>query len=126
VLASSLGLLEGAEGDLAAARAHHREALPCALASGDAPVIGRALVGLADLALAAGDPRRAAELLGASVAIRGAEDRSQVDAGRVAAATRATLGEPEFAEAYAGGRAIDPAAEAVMALAEPLRLTPSA
>jgi hypothetical protein len=124
LLASSVGLLEATEGDLDAARSGHREALRHALTSGDAPVIGRVLVGLADLAPATGDPRRAAALRGASVAIRGTEDRSLVDAGRVAAAARAALGEPEFAEAYADGRAIVPTAEAVTELAAPL--TPSA
>lgn len=126
ILASSRGLLEVAVGDHGAARDHHRDALRNALASGDAPVIGRVLVGLADLALATGDPRLAARLLGASVAVRGTEDRSLVDGDRVAAAARAALGEPEFAEAYAGGREILPNPETVAALAAPLGVTPSA
>ncbi|HEY8471747.1 MAG TPA: BTAD domain-containing putative transcriptional regulator [Natronosporangium sp.] len=127
VLASSRALLAGAEGDLEAARALHAEALREAILSGDAPVIARVVVGIADLALATGEPRLAARLLGASDAVRGTEDRSLPDAGRVAAAARAALGEPEFAEAYADGRASAPTSgEAVLALAAPLRLTPAA
>jgi predicted ATPase/DNA-binding SARP family transcriptional activator len=118
VVASTLGLLDAADGDLAAARARHGEALRQALTSTDAPVIARTLVGIADLALAEGDPHRAAELLGASVAVRGTEDRSLVDAGRVAAAARDAIGERLFAEAFARGRTLVPSLQSVRALAE--------
>ena len=84
VAATGLGYLAGAEGDLDAARRWHAEALDTARSAADAPVIAEALAGLADLALREGDPERAAELLGASVAIRGTMDRSVQDDQRVA------------------------------------------
>jgi hypothetical protein len=83
------------------------------------------LVGIADLALGVGDPGRAAELLGASVTVRGTEDRSLVDADRVAAAARVVLGEQTFTEAHARGRAIIPGPKTVRKLATPV-VTPSA
>src|SRR5262249_37029860 len=70
VASPGLGYLAGAEGDLEAARDWHARALAAARAAADAPVIAEALSGLADLALREGHPERAAQLLGASVAIR--------------------------------------------------------
>ena len=69
-------------------------------ASADAPVIAEALAGLADLALREGTPERAAELLGASVAVRGAEDRSVQDEERVADEARSVLGPARYGEFY--------------------------
>jgi hypothetical protein len=79
-------------------------AVDLALHSNDAPVIAHALVGVADLALRSGDAQRAAELLGASVAVRGVPDESDDDATDVVAATRAELGDEVYAEFYARGR----------------------
>ncbi|MGH3224434.1 MAG: ATP-binding protein, partial [Streptosporangiaceae bacterium] len=70
-IASGLGYLAGATGDLAAARGWHAEALAATRLTADAPVIGAVLIGLADLALRESEPGLAAELLGASLAIRG-------------------------------------------------------
>jgi predicted ATPase len=105
MIASSLGYLDAAAGDLDAARTRHTEAIDAALSSSDGPVIARVLVGVADLALRAGDAARAATLLGASLAVRGVPDRSLLDEPRVAAGARAALGEPAFAEAFGRGRA---------------------
>jgi hypothetical protein len=63
-------------------------------------VIAQALTGIADLALREDDPERAAELLGASVAVRGTTDRSVQDEERVTAGARAALGEARYADAY--------------------------
>ena len=104
VLATSLGFLAAAEGDQEAAATAHTTALRFALESKDAPVIAHVLVGVADAALRRGDARNAAELLGASVAVRGVPDESFDDAVRVAAATRAELGDEEYAESFARGR----------------------
>jgi len=104
VAATGLGYLAGAEGDLDAARDWHTQALAAARASADAPVIAQALAGLADLALREGAPERAAELLGASVAIRGTQDRSVIDEERVADEARAALGPARYGEAYQRGR----------------------
>jgi len=102
---SSRGCLEAADGDLAEARSQHAEALTAALESADAPVIGLVVVGIADLALNAGDPALAATLLGASEAVRGTRDLSTPDHERVAATARDALGEANFDEAYRRGRA---------------------
>ena len=103
MVASAQGYLAGARGDLAAARAHHAAALPAALDSVDSPVIAQVLVGLADLALREGEPTRTATLLGASVAVRGTPDRSQLDEVRLTSAARAVLGEAGFQAAYRRG-----------------------
>jgi tetratricopeptide (TPR) repeat protein len=104
MVATSLGYLAAAMGDLPAARGRHDTALRKAVESMDAPVIGQAVVGLADLRLAEGDPAGAAELLGTAVGIRGAADRSLPDLPRVEAAARAGLGGAAFDEAFARGR----------------------
>jgi predicted ATPase len=104
VLSTSLGFLAAAEGDREAAAAAHSTALDLALESNDAPVIAHVLVGVADTALRRGDTQRAAELLGASVAVRGVPDESDDDAVHVAAATRAELGDEVYAESFARGR----------------------
>ena len=102
---SSVGYLDAVEGDLAAARAQHAEALAAALESADAPVVAQIVVGLADLAVHAGDPALAATLLGASEAVRGTPDLSIPDLPRVTAAARDALDEVTFDEAYRRGRA---------------------
>ncbi len=85
--ATALGYLAGADGDLDAARGWHAQALAAARSAADAPIIAEGLTGLADLALREADPVRAAELLGASSAIRGTQDRSVKDEERVARAS---------------------------------------
>ena len=77
VAATGLGYLAGAEGDLDAASDWHTQALANAgRASADAPVIAEALWRAGRPGAARRRPERAAELLGASVAIRGTQDRS--------------------------------------------------
>jgi predicted ATPase/DNA-binding SARP family transcriptional activator len=104
---SQLGMLHAMEGDMAAARARHHEALRTAVFVHDAPIIGQALVGFADLAVRTGDAERAATLLGAAVAVRGTEDRSLVDPPRIEDAAREALGDERFAAAFVRGRAMD-------------------
>jgi tetratricopeptide (TPR) repeat protein len=106
VAATGLGYLAAAEGDLDEARSWHAQALEHARASADAPVVAEALGGLADLALRAGDPERAAELLGAGLAIRGTPDRSVVDEMRVADQARSVLGEAGYGAAYQRGQRV--------------------
>jgi predicted ATPase/DNA-binding SARP family transcriptional activator len=104
VTASGLGFLATAEGDPDAARRWHTEAVEAARASADAPVIAQCLIGQADLAVREGDPERAAELLGASLSIRGTTDRSVPDEERVAAEARSVLGEARYGQAYQRGQ----------------------
>jgi predicted ATPase/DNA-binding SARP family transcriptional activator len=104
---SQLGLILAIEGDSEAALARHTWALSTAMFAYDAPIIAQTLVGFADLAIRTGDAERAAILLGAAIAVRGAEDRSQTDVPRIEACAREALGDEEYAEAFARGRAMD-------------------
>jgi predicted ATPase/DNA-binding SARP family transcriptional activator len=104
LISSSLGYLDVAAGDLGSARAHHLRAIEQAMAPVDAPVVAQLLVGLADLALAEGDPAHAARLLGASESVRGGVDHALLDAPRVTALVRAALGDGAFDDAYERGR----------------------
>jgi tetratricopeptide (TPR) repeat protein len=106
VASTGLGYLAGAEGDLDAARDWHTQALATARAAADAPVIAEALAGLADLALREDHAERAAELLGASLAIRGTQDRSVPDDQRVADGARDALGPAGYHEAYRRGQRV--------------------
>ncbi|GAA3349120.1 hypothetical protein GCM10020358_70100 [Amorphoplanes nipponensis] len=65
--------------------------------------MAQVLVGVADYVLRDGDPARAAMLLGAADAVRGAPDRSMPDTDRIAELARATLGEAGYQEAYRSG-----------------------
>ncbi len=121
VVATSRGFLAAARGDQEAAAGLHAEALDWALRSQDAPVIAHVLVGVADTALARGDAAHAAALLGAGVAVRGGPDLSNEDAVRVEQATRAELGDEQYAESYARG--LETTIETVRELAG---LTPAA
>ncbi len=96
VVLDSLGYLDAAEGELAAARAHRAEALELAAASGHAPTLAQVLVGVADQAVRLDRPREAARLLAAALAVRGGPDHSRPDAARVEAAARAALGDDAY------------------------------
>ena len=106
VACTGLGYLAGAEGDLDAARDWHAQALQAGRESADPPVIAEALAGLADLALREEAPERAAELMGASFAIRGTQDRSVQDEKRVADQARSVLGPARYGEAYRRGQRV--------------------
>ncbi|MEJ8643350.1 hypothetical protein WKI68_22045 [Streptomyces sp. MS1.HAVA.3] len=93
VVLDSLGYLDAAEGELAAAGAHRAEALELALASRHAPTVAQVLVGIADQAVRLDRPQEAARLLSAALAVRGGPDHSRADAARVESAVRAALGE---------------------------------
>ena len=106
LIASSLGYLAAATGDLAAARVHHDHALQTARRSNDGPVIAQVLVGLADVTLREGDPERSATLLGASEGVRGTRDRSISDEFLVAEAVRGALSSADWDGAFQRGRAV--------------------
>jgi predicted ATPase/DNA-binding SARP family transcriptional activator len=106
VAATALGYLTGDEDDLGAARDWHAQALAAARFTADAPVIAGTLAGLADLALREDDAERAAELLGASYAIRGSTDRSAPDEERVTDAARSVLGDARYGAAYQRGQRV--------------------
>ncbi|SEG12468.1 Predicted ATPase [Thermomonospora echinospora] len=101
------GRLASETGDLAGARRWQREALRHAVTSMDNPVLALVLTGQAELAWREGDPRRAAELLGMSHAVRGLRDLSQPFAVRLEETLREELGGDAFAAAYERGRSRD-------------------
>lgn len=122
VAKSTQGLIEAADGNLAAAAEFHAAAMRIAIESVDSPVVALCLVGVADLALRSGQAARAARLLGAADGVRGSADRSVPDVDRITAGARHALGAAGFDEAYRQGlpttyatalaaAGLDPAAE---------------
>jgi hypothetical protein len=90
-------------GDLSEARAHRAAACQAATEAGNAPVIARVLIGVADLALRRDQYEQAARLVAASAGVRGLPDRSHPDAARIEQAARRRLGAERFAEAAREG-----------------------
>ncbi|RSM64941.1 transcriptional regulator [Actinoplanes sp. ATCC 53533] len=103
---STQALIEGAAGNLLAARELHQGAVELAASSQDSPVMAQVLVGAADYAMRVGEPARAALLLGAADAVRGAPDRSMPDTDRIAGLARAALGDECYEQAYRSGGSI--------------------
>ncbi|MGN6607750.1 MAG: ATP-binding protein [Jatrophihabitans sp.] len=101
------------DGDLALARRRADEAYTAAVGTDDQPLTAAVGVTLAEVAVLCGAAGAAAEMLGATVALRGAADPTDLDVARVTAAVVATLGPATAAELDARGRALDrPAAYA--------------
>jgi predicted ATPase/DNA-binding SARP family transcriptional activator len=103
---STQALIEGAAGNLTEAHELHRGAVQVAAESGDSPVMAQILVGVADYAVRAGDPERAAMLLGAADAVRGGPDRSMLDTDRIAALAREALGDEGYQRAFRSGDSV--------------------
>ena len=103
---SMQALIEGAAGNLVAARDLHRGAVELAAGSRNSPMMAQVLVGAADYAMRAGGPARAALLLGAADAVRGAPDRSMPDTDRIAGLARAALGDAGYEQAYRSGGSV--------------------
>ena len=101
-----LGVLKLEAGDIARATALLRDALGTAATAGDRPATAAAMEGLAAAALRTAGAERAAALLGAADAIRGAVDHSSLDAPGVRAAANEQLGEAGFGAAYRRGLAM--------------------
>jgi predicted ATPase/DNA-binding SARP family transcriptional activator/tetratricopeptide (TPR) repeat protein len=113
---TALGRVSAARGDLASARGHLAGALRLGLACGDRPVIADVADALAALAVAGGQPERAARMLGLATATRGLPDRGSPDVAAAESAARAGLG-PRYDRAYTAAARLSPAA-ATAALAE--------
>ncbi|GAA4211885.1 BTAD domain-containing putative transcriptional regulator [Actinocatenispora rupis] len=110
LILAELGFVAEHRGDASTARARHAESLRYARRTGDPRAVALAYEGLAGAAVLAGDPRHAAELLGAAAYAResvGAPlppaERGDVD--RITAAARAALTPATFTTAYATGTA---------------------
>jgi tetratricopeptide (TPR) repeat protein len=122
-----LGELATAQGAAAEAHLRYREALVVAREAGYTLQIAEALVGCAGAWASRGQPVRAARLLGAADAWLAALAVPRpwtlgIDAFRTpraaVAAARAALGEPAFASAWTGGRALTPEQAVAFALEE--------
>jgi hypothetical protein len=99
-------LIAIAEGDLETAARRAADAYANAVAITDMPLLAVAATATVELALARGNPARAAELLGAAAVVRGSEDSTSVQFRAAAARLRAALGDDEFEACYARGRAL--------------------
>jgi hypothetical protein len=93
--------------DLSETRTHRIAAWQAASESGTAPIIAKAIVGVADLAARLDQYEQAARLLAASDAVRGQPDRSHPDAARIEQDVRRHLGEARFAEVTQEGTQLD-------------------
>lgn len=107
LLLTGLGHLAVAAGDLAAARRHLDKGLALAGDAPDMPLVAVVGVGMARLTLGHGAASLAAQVLGATHALRGAPDAFNPDVLRLVEDLRGALGEREYEAAYAAGRSLD-------------------
>jgi predicted ATPase/DNA-binding SARP family transcriptional activator len=107
-------------GDRAGADKAGRAAYAAALAARDLPILSLVTVHTATLAEGLGRPRESAVLLGTAARLRGAHDRTDPQVRELTDRSRATLGDAEFAAAYAEGWELD--ATTAVAAADPARL----
>jgi predicted ATPase/DNA-binding SARP family transcriptional activator len=99
--------LSALEGDVDAAAEQVRIGFAAALETKDRPIIASIGVVVAELTAQRGEPARAARMLGAAAALRGAPDHTAVDVRRLTATLTEELGAPEFAAEYAEGQRLD-------------------
>lgn len=109
---SNLGYSQEMLGDLAGAERSHRQALAMAKERGATSAVALGVEGLAGVAAARGDAKRAARLLGSAAAIRaqlGAPlaEPERADVDRATSAARRVLGTRAFDHAYRDGQALN-------------------
>ena len=92
-----------ADNDLRLAREQADRAYQAAIAADDMPSLAQASGSMAELAMTLGQPARAAELLGASAAVRGAHDPTDPAVQHLAPLLRVALGDDGYEAAYAAG-----------------------
>ena len=120
-----LGNLARDQGDYARALALYREALELGRSHPGTRVVTEVIEAVGIVAAAVGQAERAARLLGAAEAqrdrlgLRYRVREDQVALEHAVAATRAALGEPAFATAWAAGRSLTPA-QAIAEALDPL------
>ncbi len=95
-----------ADGDVRAAREQAVRSYAAAVAAQDMPLLALASGTTAELALALGQPERAAELLGAGAVVRGADDPTDPTAVKLAPLLRTALGDHRYARARQAGKAL--------------------
>ena len=95
-----------ADKDLRTAREQALRSYRAAIGAEDRPLLVQASGATAELALALGQPERAAEVLGAGAVVRGANDPTEPTALRLVPLLRACLGDDRYEACYAVGRAL--------------------
>jgi len=95
-----------ADEDLPRAREQAGRSYHAAVAAQDMPLLALASGTAAEIALALGQPELAAELLGASAAVRGYADPTDPTAVKLAPRLRAALGADRYARCHATGQAL--------------------
>jgi predicted ATPase/DNA-binding SARP family transcriptional activator len=103
------------------AEAHYREAFALCTGTPDLPLLAEAIDGLAEAAFAGGDAGRAATLLGAGIAVRGAPNHSQPEMVALAERVRERLGTDAYRRASARGAAMTRDAALAYAAERPAR-----
>jgi len=106
MVASTSARIAIADGDLGAAREQAIRSYQEAVSADDMPLLAQASGTTAELALALGQPERAAELLGALIAVRGNDDPTDPTTAKLAPLLRAALGDDRYESACAAGRAL--------------------
>jgi predicted ATPase/DNA-binding SARP family transcriptional activator len=106
MVASTSARIAIADGDLGAAREQAVRSYQEAVRADDMPLLAQASGTAAELALALGHQERAAELLGASTAVRGTDDPTDPTTAKLAPLLRAALGDESYESAYAAGKAL--------------------
>jgi len=120
VTAASALLIAIADGDLSLAGEHAATVYRAGSATEDMSLFASIAGALAHLARALGQPGRAAEMLGAAAAVRGAEDPTDLAVTLLGPRLREALGPASYDRAYAAGTALS-RAEA-LALLDPAAL----
>ena len=92
--------------DLRGAREQAVRAYRAAVGAGDMPLLALVSAVLAELAMALGQPERAAELLGAGAAVRGTRDPTDPTVLRLGPLLRAALGDDGYARVHQAGEAL--------------------
>ncbi len=106
MVAATAGQIALADTDLPAARAQAARSYRAAVAAQDMPLLALSSGLVAELALALGQPERAAELLGARTVVRGIEDAADPAAVKLVPRLRAALGADRFERCRAAGQAL--------------------
>jgi predicted ATPase/DNA-binding SARP family transcriptional activator len=106
MIAATGALIAIADRDLPTAREQAVRSYRAAVGAEDRPLLAQASGTTAELALALGQPERAAELLGAGAVVRGADDPTEPTVLQLAPLLRAALGDDRYQDCYAAGRAL--------------------
>jgi hypothetical protein len=106
MVAATAARIAIAEEDLRVAREQAGRSYRAAVRAQDMSLFALASCTAAELALAVGQPERAAELLGASAVVRGCADPTDPTAAKLAPLLREALGADRYASAYQAGEAL--------------------